>query len=326
METVISLRDVSKSYQSTQASKGAAAVFKALFRPKRSIFHAVSNVSFTIGRGEKVAFIGPNGAGKSTTIKMLTGILSPTSGTISVLGLNPHLERMKLSFKIGAVFGQRSQLWFHLPVIDSFRLIGSIYELEEALFSKRLNTLVDLFEISPLLDKPAKALSLGERMRCDLVGSLLHSPEILFLDEPTIGLDINGKLAIRKLLNHMTKELGTTLFLTSHDTQDIEEVAERVIILDRGAVVHDAPLQLLQKKISKKLITVLSENERLKLNLKGVDHVLTEPFRHVLEIDTKSLPLPELIEDLFRNNVIKDITVEDPSLEEIIRDIYAGKP
>lgn len=325
METVISLEDVSKSYQSTEVSGGTFGFLRGFLKPKRSAFHAVTHISLKINRGEKVAFIGPNGAGKSTTIKMLTGILSPTSGSVSVLGLNPSRDRLRLSYKIGAVFGQRSQLWFHLPVFDSLKLLGAIYELGPVHFTRRLKMLVELFDIEPLLEKPAKALSLGERMRCDLVGSLLHSPEILFLDEPTIGLDINGKLAIRKLLNHMTKELGTTLFLTSHDTQDIEEVAERVVILDKGSIVHDSSLQDLQKKISKKLITVLSDHEKLSLSLSGVEIVKAEDFRHVLEIDTKTLSLSKLIEELFSLNAIKDITVEDPSLEEIIRDIYAGK-
>jgi len=320
MENIITLKHIYKSYNKVEKQPGIAGFFGNLVAPKKSVFEAVNDLSFTIKKGEKVAFIGPNGAGKSTTIKILTGILHPTSGRAEVLGLDPHKERETLAYKIGVVFGQRSQLWFHLPVIDSFRLLGSIYDIPESDFNQRLSKLCHLFDIKNLLDRPAKALSLGERMRADLVGSLLHAPEVLFLDEPTIGLDINGKLAIRKLL----KELAITLFLTSHDTQDIEEVAERVIILDKGKMVFDDSLEGMKKRIHKKVVTVLSEEELLDMEMAGVDFLKKEPYKSILEIDLKIVPLEEVIKRLITRHSIKDITVEDPSLEEIIRDIYGG--
>lgn len=324
MEPIVFLEHVCKSYTHVERSPGFFGFFRNLFHPKKKSFQAVSDLSFSIKKGEKVAFIGPNGAGKSTTIKILTGILHPTSGQVRVLSLNPHMHRMELGLRIGAVFGQRSQLWPHLPVMDSFKLLQAIYEIDEADFVKRLRLLSTLFEVESILDKPAKSLSLGQRMRADLVGSLLHEPEILFLDEPTIGLDINGKLAIRKFLNHLTKELGTTLFLTSHDTQDIEEVAQRVIILDKGKMVLDSSLEGLKKRIHKKLVTILSE-EPIDVEMPGVDFIAKEPFKSTLEVDLGIVSLEEVIKFVLSNHSIKDITIEDPSLEEIIRDIYGGR-
>jgi len=245
--TAIKIEHLCKSFALRKTKPGFIGSLKGLFSAETSEFIAIDDLSFCVNRAEAVAFIGPNGAGKSTTIKMLTGILYPTSGKVEVLGLVPWEKRKELGYKIGTVFGQRTQLWTHLPPIDTFDLLSKIYEIEKNVYLRRRGELVDLFEIGHLMDKPVRSFSLGERMRCEIVASLLHDPAILFLDEPTIGLDINAKIKIRSLLKSLKKEKGTTLFLTSHDTTDIEQVCDRVIILDKGHAILDTSLNELKK-------------------------------------------------------------------------------
>ncbi|MCE5293599.1 MAG: ATP-binding cassette domain-containing protein [Chlamydiales bacterium] len=243
MKPAIYVEGLFKAFSLRKSAPGIFGAFTSLFTAKTSQFQAVNTISFTVMPGQKVAFIGPNGAGKSTTIKMLTGILHPSSGIAEVLGLVPWQSRTKLAFEIGTVFGQRSQLWYHLPPLDTFNLLAKIYELPKSTYKARLNELIDIFELARLIDRPVRSLSLGERMRCELVASLLHKPKILFLDEPTIGLDLTAKLQIRELLNRLTIEHQTTLFLTSHDTLDIEKIADRVLVLDKGSIILDSTLE-----------------------------------------------------------------------------------
>lgn len=246
MKPAIFVEGLSKAFVLRKTTPGFYGAFTSLFATQTASFQAVESLSFSIYPGQKVAFIGPNGAGKSTTIKMLTGILHPTAGTAEVLGLVPWKARTALGFQIGTVFGQRSQLWYHLPPLDTFNLLAKIYELTKSAYKTRLDELIGIFEIEKLLDRPVRQLSLGERMRCELVASLLHKPKILFLDEPTIGLDLNAKIQIRELLNRLSCEHGTTLFLTSHDTLDIEKIADRVLVLDKGSIVLDSSLNELK--------------------------------------------------------------------------------
>lgn len=244
---IINIQHLSKSFTVRKGRPGIWGGFVSLFSAEKKHHLAISDLTLQVTAGERVAFIGPNGAGKSTTIKMLTGILHPTSGSIEVLGFTPSKDRHNLGFQIGTVFGQRSQLWQHLPPSDTFDLLAKIYEIPSKVYKEYLEELICLFEIRHLLNKPVRQLSLGERMRCEIVASLLHKPKILFLDEPTIGLDIHAKLLIRNLLNRLSKEQGTTLFLTSHDTADIEKVCDRVIVLDKGSIIHDSSLTDLKK-------------------------------------------------------------------------------
>jgi ABC-2 type transport system ATP-binding protein len=254
---------------------------------------------------------------------MLTGILHPTSGLVEVLSLTPWKERRALGYKIGTVFGQRTQLWPSLPPSDSFHLLSKIYEIEKPLFETRLKELVDLFEIDPLLQKPVRHLSLGERMRCELVASLLHNPSILFLDEPTIGLDINAKLKIRGLLNKLSKEQGTTLFLTSHDTADIEQVCDRVLILDQGTILLDSPLKELKKNfIKRKILSLTTDVEKLVLDLPGIKVLENGDHHFVCEINVEENPIERVIHETLKQTSLKDVTIEDPSMEEIIRTLY----
>ncbi|HXF28572.1 MAG TPA: ATP-binding cassette domain-containing protein [Chlamydiales bacterium] len=326
MQNAITVESLSKIFQVIDSKKGFFGSIQNLFWPNLKEIAAVNNISFSVKKGQKVAFIGPNGAGKSTTIKMLTGILFPTSGRISVLDMSPSKDRNRLGYKIGCVFGQRSQLWYHLPPIDTFQLLATIYELNEVEYKRRLDELVAIFELAPLLQKPVRQLSLGQRMRCELTASLLHGPEILFLDEPTIGLDLNAKLEIRALLNRLSKEHGTTLFLTSHDTADIEEIAERVLIIDKGELILDSSLINLKKQyLKKKVLTLTLEEETMSLHLPGVTLLQKRPNHVMYEVDLAKTPIEAAIQVALKAATVKDITIEDPSMEEIIREVYGYK-
>lgn len=323
MKNAILVKNLSKTFIVRHNEPGILGAIKGLFSSKKRDVHAIKSLSFSIEPGERVAFIGPNGAGKSTTIKMLTGILYPTSGEVEVLGIVPWKQRQTLGYHIGTVFGQRTQLWYHLPPSDTFQLLAKIYEIPEIDFKKRLADLVSMFEISHLMNKPVRQLSLGERMRCEIVASLLHDPKILFLDEPTIGLDINAKLMIRGLLNSLSKNFGTTLFLTSHDTADIEQVCERVIVLDRGTVIKDSPLRELKKAyMKKKVLTLIIDEEKLSLQLPGVDIIENGQHHFICEIDIEVTPIDLVIKEAMKRTGLKDVSIEDPSMEEIIRTLY----
>ena len=326
MRPAIIVKGLLKTFSIRAHASGVIGTLKSLFCPKINEQKAINNISFEIKHGEKIAFIGPNGAGKSTTIKILTGILYPTAGQVEVLGPVPWQKREELGFKIGTVFGQRSQLWYHLPAIDSFALLSKIYEIPQAVYKKRLHELIDIFELEKLLIKPVRQLSLGERMRCELCASLLHKPEILFLDEPTIGLDLNAKLQIRTLLNRLSLEHKTTLFLTSHDTADIEQVSERVLILDKGELIKDSSIYDLKKTyMRKKIVTLVTEEEKISLSLPGVQPLPSPPFHCICEIDLAIQPIEKVIQKALEIANVKDITIEDPSMEEVIRDLYASK-
>lgn len=323
MSTAIKIDKLSKAFTMRKNFPGVFGAIKGLFSEESQQLLAIKELSFEIMAAERVAFIGPNGAGKSTTIKMLTGILHPTSGDISVLGLTPWKNRHALGYKIGTVFGQRTQLWYHLPPCDTFNLLSKIYEIEAAAYKKRLQELISLFDISHILNKPVRQLSLGERVRCEIVASLLHKPEILFLDEPTIGLDINAKLMIRSLFNILSKDYGTTLFLTSHDTADIEQVCDRVIVLDKGVIITDSPLKELKKMyMKKKILTLLTEDERLSLQLPGMKILENAHHHFICEIDIEVTPIDRVIQESLKLTNLKDMTIEDPSMEEVIRLLY----
>ncbi len=325
-KSAIKIEKLSKKFTITKSQPGVMGAIRGLFSPIQLDVMAIKELSFEIQTGERVAFIGPNGAGKSTTIKMLTGILYPTSGHAEVLGMIPWKDRQMLGYQIGTVFGQRTQLWYHLPPSDTFLLLSKIYEVDHRTYEQRLNHLIDLFSIESLLNTPVRQLSLGERMRCEIVASLLHNPKILFLDEPTIGLDINAKLMIRRLLNQLSSEFGTTLFLTSHDTADIEQVCDRVIVLDQGAVIMDSALRDLKRAyLKKKKLTLLMDIENLDLKLAGVSILENENHHFVCEVDLSLTPIDQVIHEALKRTGLKDITIEDPSMEEIIRILYGSK-
>jgi ABC-2 type transport system ATP-binding protein len=248
---MIVLKDINKTFRVAKRQGGFGHALKALFSREYETVHALRDVSFSIGEGEMVGYIGPNGAGKSTTIKIMCGILTPDNGICQIINRTPWRQRVAHVREIGVVFGQRSQLWWDVPVIDSFDLIRDIYRTDATTYKKNLNELVELLELAEILKTPARNLSLGQRMRCEIVASLLHDPKILFLDEPTIGLDAVSKLAVRQFIKRLNNERGTTVLLTTHDMQDIEALTERIILIGKGKVLLDGTLKELKERAPK---------------------------------------------------------------------------
>jgi ABC-2 type transport system ATP-binding protein len=321
----VDVQSLTKSFRVRQPrAAGFSGQVRDLWSPRTHSVVAVDRLSFSIREGERVAFIGPNGAGKSTTLKILAGILRPDSGHVRVLGLEPSAERRTLAFRIGTVFGQRSQLWYQLPPRDTFALLGHVYEADPVRHRRRLDALVALFDLGALIDTPVRQLSLGERMRCEIAASLLHAPRLLFLDEPTIGLDVSAKATIRELLRTESERDEVTLLLTSHDTGDIERVCDRVVVIHRGALLWDGTLADLRRRyLRAKRVTLWTEEERLTLNLPGVRVVGSESYRTMLEVDVEVTSLGQVVDAVLRHGAVRDLTVEDAPLDAVIRALYA---
>jgi ABC-2 type transport system ATP-binding protein len=324
METVLEVRNLSKTFTVRQKPPGFLPSVRALFKPQIRAVHAVDDISFSVDRGEMLAFIGPNGAGKSTTIKLVTGILYPTSGAIQVLGFDPHRQRKSLARRIGTVFGQRSQLWYHLPPLDTMLLLADIYDLEGKKAKARIDYLVETFGIREYLHTPVRKLSLGERIRCEIAASLLHSPEVIFLDEPTIGLDVIVKQSIRDLIRRMNQEERTTVFLTSHDTGDIEKICRRAIVINHGRIVWDGSIKDMKYRLLRRKVIDLKLDAPLRLDAEGVEVLKSRPYSAKLEVDLGRASLDEVVSLIMRDNHVEDITISNPPMEEIIASIYAG--
>lgn len=298
-----------------------------LMRPQSKIVQAVDSVSFSVSAGERLAFIGPNGAGKSTTIKMLTGILHPSAGTISVLGLDPTKERQKLAYRIGTVFGQRSQLFPNLPVRDSLEFFGAMYDLSQDQIKLRSAELEELFELGEFRDQPVRKLSLGQRMRAEVAASLVHNPEIVFLDEPTIGLDVVAKKSLRELLIKINQEQGTTIFLTSHDVSDIEALCERTIVVNHGRIINDLPTSELSKSFgSEKYVDIVYRSMASDLKLPtGVRLAENRAGLAKLIIDLTQIGISSALEKILPYFDVEDIDIYNVDLETVIRKMYETK-
>ncbi len=298
---------------------------KNTVRPRYQTITAVNDISFQVKPGERVAFIGPNGAGKSTTIKILTGIMQLTSGHVKVLGRDPATDRKFLAYQVGAVFGQRSQLWYHLPVQETLTLLAAIYDIPKREYQQRLKMLAEKFNVTSLLTKPVRQLSLGERMRCEIIASFLHKPAVLFLDEPTIGLDITAKAIIRDLILKQSEQEGVTLLLTSHDTDDIEKVCDRVIIINQGQLLLDNSLHNLKTQyIKKRVLSIITEEETISCKLPGILVLEQSPHHLKIEIDIAQYAVESVVTDLLENYTLRDLTIEGPPLETIIQMLYAN--
>ncbi|MFC3798137.1 ATP-binding cassette domain-containing protein [Cohnella sp. GCM10012308] len=336
MKLALEARALGKTFRVKEKQAGLRGSLRALVAPEWKEKTAVDRIDLSVEAGETVALLGPNGAGKSTTIKMLTGILHPTAGEAKVAGLVPWRERTKLAYRIGTVFGQKSQLWYHLPPIDTFELISRVYELDRGDYAKRRDRLVERFELGPYLHTPVRKLSLGERMRCEIAASFLHRPQILFLDEPTIGLDVVVKDRIREIIRERNREEGTTVLLTSHDAQDVEELCSRAIVIHHGGVLVDRPVALLRRELlrSKTVTVTLADTEepapiaewfgrRAWAPLpEGIELAAIEGRRIRLTVDLAQTDMNQLLASLAQAARIEDLTVEDPALEDIIKHIY----
>lgn len=298
---------------------------KNLFFPDTREITAVHNVSFSVKPGERIAFIGPNGAGKSTTIKMLTGILFPTSGSISVLGLDPTKDRKKLAYRIGTVFGQRSQLLPNLPITDSFEFFGVMYGMSEESIKSRIAELVQLFDLTSFMDQPVRKLSLGQRMRAEVAASLIHRPEIIFLDEPTIGLDVIAKKALRDLLVEINKKERVTIFLTSHDVGDIESLCDRTIVINHGTVINDLPTKELSRAFAyEKHIDLIPKTSFVNFPELpvGSTYFLQSRDKITVTVDINKLSVQEALKKLLEHFDVDDVDVYNTELETTIRHIY----
>ena len=303
-------------------TEGLRKIFGQGRRRERVSHVAVAGIDLEIAQGEAVAFIGPNGAGKSTTIKMLTGILHPSAGSAEVLGLVPWQDRQRLALRIGTVFGQRSQLWFHLPAGDTLRLLGAIYELPPAVARERAQGLIERFALGELLAVPVRKLSLGQRMRFEIAASLLHKPEVLFLDEPTVGLDVIAKAEVREVIREANRD-GATVFLTSHDAGDIESIARRVIVIDHGSVVFDGKVSHLRRQwLTDKVVELRSEEEVTPPEMPGVTVEKASRYGLRLRFSAQDLPVRQVVAELLERYPVHDITISDPPLESVIAAIY----
>ena len=323
---MIEVQHLSKTFYVRRRESGLKNAAAALFK-KREPVPALQDISFSVADGEMVGYIGPNGAGKSTTIKVMTGVLTPDHGICRIDGRTPWKERKAHVARIGVVFGQRSQLWWDLPVNDSFDLIRDIYRVPEDRYRKNVRELSEMLSLGEILRTPARQLSLGQRMRCEIAASLLHDPKVLFLDEPTIGLDAASKLAVREFIRSLNRTRGTTILLTTHDMQDIEALTRRIILIGKGRILLDGPLEDLKEPLSPVRTVIASGREKAgALSLpEGVSLLSRQGegnVRLTLSADTRLSPVPALIESLSRQMELSDLSVEQASMDEVVLSLY----
>jgi len=331
MNNIITVENLSKEYTTYKRGSGFKESVKSFFHRESVFVKAVKNVSFTVEEGDIVGILGPNGAGKSTTIKMLTGTLYPTSGNINVMGYVPCKNRIAYTKHMGAVFGQKSQLIFDIPPVDSFRMNKAIYDIPDAEYDERLNMLVKLLEIEDKVIRPTRVLSLGERMKCEFVMAMLHNPKIVFLDEPTIGLDVIAKQNIREFIKEMNQK-GTTFILTTHDLEDVEQLAQNVIIINNGEKVFDNTIQDLRKNLGNKKVVELTLTKKVDLKKDGEEYKLgiegtkiTEGGKGLnmtIEVDIDMIPISNFITRLSETCEFSDISIKELQMEKIITHIY----
>ena len=322
---VIEVKELTKTFSVKEKEKGLVGSLKSIVRPNYKKIEAVKGINFDVEEGEMLAFIGPNGAGKSTTIKMLTGILYPDQGSISVLGIDPSKERKKLAYEIGTVFGQKEQLWMHLTAYDNFKFFGAIYDISEKEVENRIKEISKVFELESFINTPVRNLSLGQRIRCEIAASLIHKPKILFLDEPTIGLDPVVKENIRNLIKKMNKEYNTTIFLTSHDISDIEKLCKRVIIINDGQIVMDDSMRNLKYHHMDKKIIEMKLKKMVDFNsIEGVKVLKHKKNSLKVEINTNKTDLASVLQEINPGN-IEDMNISNTPLEEIISGIYKNE-
>jgi ABC-2 type transport system ATP-binding protein len=323
MTALIEARGVSKRFRQHKRFPGLLGALKTLVTTEYTEVTAVSDISFDISAGEAVGYLGPNGAGKSTMIKMMTGILLPSAGTVSVLGRTPHLERMANARQIGVVFGQRSQLWWDLPLIDSFTLHQRIYDIPEAHYADNLKRFSELLDLTPFLDRAVRQLSLGQRMRAEIVMSLLHDPKVLFLDEPTIGLDVVAKDAVRRFLAEINRERGVTIILTTHDLQDIESICPRLIMVDHARLIFDGELGRLRGALgSARRLTLEFASDPGPLALASASLTSDEGLRKHYLLEREDISLLQVLGEIGNDRGLTDVTLHEPDIEEVIRTFY----
>ncbi|QUI22778.1 ATP-binding cassette domain-containing protein [Vallitalea pronyensis] len=320
---MIEVNRLNKSFKVAKRSAGVKASFKSLFHREYTTIHAIRDISFTIEPGEIVGYIGPNGAGKSTTIKVMSGILVPDSGTCRIMGHTPWKDRKQHVKNIGVVFGQRSQLWWDVPVIDSYELLKDIYKIPSSEYKANLHMLTDILQLDDFIHAPVRQLSLGQRMRCEIAASLLHSPRLLFLDEPTIGLDAISKIAVRQFIKRINKEKQVTVILTTHDMIDIEALAHRLLLIGKGNLLYDGNLNDLRGKYAHdKIITLEYAENHKPIHLEGITVMSQNTNRAVISVNTEKMFVSDAISYLSHRYELVDVSIETQPVEDIIVKLY----
>jgi ABC-2 type transport system ATP-binding protein len=326
MEPVIEVKDLCKAFKVYRHRRGFLGTFANLFSREYTMIRAVDGVSFTVQRGEIVGYLGPNGAGKSTTIKMLTGILVPTAGRLTVNGYTPHRQRKENARRIGVVFGQRTHLWFDLPVQESFELLRHIYDIPMKQYRDNLELFDSILSIHTFFKTPVRQLSLGQRMRADIAAALLHNPDVLFLDEPTIGLDVVAKERIRQFIRQINHERGVTIILTTHDLDDVEKLCERVILIDKARLLFDGKLTAIRNLLSSdRLLIVDYAEEYAAVDLPSAEVVRREKTRVHYRFSLDKISAADLIGEMLNRFKIIDLSIQEPEIEEVVRAIYEDK-
>ncbi|MCG8500926.1 MAG: ATP-binding cassette domain-containing protein [Firmicutes bacterium] len=320
---IIEVNELVKEFKVKKKKKGLRGAILNLFYAEKMIVRAVDNISFDIKQGEIVGYIGPNGAGKSTTVKMMSGILHPTSGSVMIDGISPQSNRKKVVAQLGVVFGQRTQLYWDLRLGESFELLKRIYNIDHKTYKKNLDLMDKVLKINTIINRPVRQLSLGQRMRGDLAAAMLHSPKILFLDEPTIGLDIEAKHSVRNFIRQINRELGITVILTTHDLDDVQQLCNRLIVINDGKKIEDGPLDILIDKMAPyRLLVVDMNEENTDFSHEAAQIIKTEGQRVWYRFEKNKITASQLISELSKKYAIKDISVEEPDIEEAIREIY----
>ncbi|MFC2173420.1 ATP-binding cassette domain-containing protein [Acidobacteriota bacterium] len=327
MEKMIKVESLRKEFKVTRRKPGLLGALRSLFSFRYRLIHAIDDISFAIDKGELVGFIGPNGAGKSTTIKVLTGILHPTSGQVEVNGVVPHKARKRLARRIGVVFGQRTQLWWDLPLLESLNLLRWIYSVPEERFKAKLEQLVTLLDLEDFLHTPVRKLSLGQRVRGDLTAALLHEPRILFLDEPTIGLDVNVRDRILDFIRDINKKTQATVLFTSHDLNNIERICERIMVIDRGRVIFDGPRAELKGMFGPIRKAVVQFAEPVEQKTFDPDLVILEAEGYTVEVEfsLEKISVKDFLAGLERYGNVTDLSISDPSIETIIKKLLGSR-
>lgn len=322
---IIKVKDLKKEYKIVKKKQGIMGGIASFVKPQYEIKNAVSNINFTVKKGESIGFIGPNGAGKSTTIKMLSGILVPTSGEIECNGISPYKNRKKHAMSIGAVFGQRTQLWWDLPVIDTYNLLKYIYKIPDNIYMENLDCFKDLLGLRDFINQPVRQLSLGQRMRADIGASLLHNPEIVFLDEPTIGLDIVAKIKLNEFINFINKNRKVTVILTTHDMDDIEKICKRMIIIDKGKLIYDGTIENIKEIYGNTRTIIIELGEDFKgLRFKDIKIIKENNRKVKIQFEKNKVNISDLVSEITSSHIVIDISINEPEIESIIKEIYEG--
>ena len=318
----IEVKQISKTFRVAKKKSGLRESIKSFFKREYVEIKAVDDISFSIDKGEIVGYIGPNGAGKSTTIKMLSGILTPDAGTCKINGMVPWKERVRYVKNIGVVFGQRSQLWWDIPAEDTFDLLKDIYEIPEEKYQTTKKDLIERLNLYDIINIPVRQLSLGQRMRCEIAASLIHNPEILFLDEPTIGLDAVSKQVVREFIKKLNQEKHTTIILTSHDMADITTLAKRIILIGKGKVLYDGSLKKLQNKYQTEKYVSINTRDFLSIQNKGIKDIRKNKDGYDLVIDIRHITISELLNVISKKITIEDIEIDHEGIDNIIVKLY----